>query len=389
MVNIKIKMLIIISALVLSACNKNAENIASVEIIDKVETIENIKITEQVMDQEELSFLDKKFLDLYEQYELEQEYRSIELDDNKQKKLDAHWQKGIQDITEIFFDKNNNLWCSFNGYADGVLATIKYDINENEYKYIHTWTTSGGEDNEEWFDLYINDVRIENEKENIKKIFNEYKVEDIDFGHTLKLMLRNKKMVSEYKEDKNVDDFDSIYFGKSIQGMIPVAQPFEWIILYKDEEKALLLSKEIVSLKRIEGNELKNYLEKTFYYRTILTAQAENISYWGHYDGLVEEVGGVINNEAIILSKDDIKNYFKNVNNHMKAKGNIDTQLDYKNIYNDENKIAYKDMYFDYWINPTNEENGMSSYVDSEGNIKEAPISDIKGVRPAIWINLK
>ena len=73
----------------------------------------------------------------------------------------------------------------------------------------------------------------------------------------------------------------------------------------------------------------------------------------------------------------------------MKAKGNIDTQLDYKNIYNDENKIAYKDMYFDYWINPTNEENGMSSYVDSEGNIKEAPISDIKGVRPAIWINLK
>ena len=386
MVNIKMKMkmLIITSALVLSACNKNTENIGSVE------TTENIEITEQVIDQEELSFLDKKFLDLYEQYELEQEYWTSVLDENKQKKFEAYWETetGIKDITEIFFDKNNNLWCSFKAYSDGALATIKYDINGNVYKYIHKWTTSGGEDYEEWFDLYINGVEIENEKENVKKVFNEYKVEDIDFGHTLKLMLRNKKTVLEYKEDKNVDDFDSIYFGKSIQ--IPVT-PFEWIVLYKDKEKALLLSKEVVSLTSKEGNELKNYLEKTFFYRTILTSQAENISYWYDYKryGIVGEVHGIINNEAIILSKDDIKKYFKNVNNHMKAKGNIDTQFNYENLYNDENKIAYEDMYFDYWINPTNEENGMSSYVDSEGNIKEAPISEIKGVRPAIWINLK
>ena len=72
------------------------------------------------------------------------------------------------------------------------------------------------------------------------------------------------KMVSEYETDKTVEDFDTVFFGRKEQDGIYENgdEDIEWILLYRDEEKALLQTKYIIDeMQYIEIDKQYNLLE--------------------------------------------------------------------------------------------------------------------------------
>ena len=81
--------------------------------------------------------------------------------------------------------------------------------------------------------------------------------------------IANMKMVSEYEDGKTVEDFDTIFLGKKEQdGLFDNGnEDIEWILLYKDDEKAILQTKYVIDEMQYINNgsyDLPEYLKKIY-----------------------------------------------------------------------------------------------------------------------------
>ena len=81
-------------------------------------------------------------------------------------------------------------------------------------------------------------------------------------GNNLKEQIRNAKLVTEYAEDTLVDNIDTVVFGSYPQSDITgdIKEPIEWIVLDRQEDKALLLSKYILDSAKF-NDEINNLWE--------------------------------------------------------------------------------------------------------------------------------
>ena len=99
------------------------------------------------------------------------------------------------------------------------------------------------------------------------------RVTNLDNKYTnLYEQIMDMKMVSEYENDKNIEDFDTIFFGEKEQdGLLDNGnEDIEWILLYKDDEKALLQTKYIIDemqyINILGQYNISEYLNKKYIY---------------------------------------------------------------------------------------------------------------------------
>ena len=132
--------------------------------------------------------------------------------------------------------------------------------------------------------------------------------------------LKNIKVVTQYDINTLIDEFDTVKFGsypqRDISGNIKDA--IEWIVLEKQENKALLLSKYILDCKfyddRLNDSEkedkyipweecsLRNWLNEDFYNNAFNDDEKSKI--------LITSLANNKDDKVFILSLEEIKEYF-------------------------------------------------------------------------------
>ena len=94
----------------------------------------------------------------------------------------------------------------------------------------------------------------------------------------LKKKISKCKSVTKYSMDTGIEDIDSVQFGAYPQGKDGEREFIDWIILKKDKEEALLLSKYILDYLQFDENEFDNYYEETNFY----SWYGSNVEKWLH-----------------------------------------------------------------------------------------------------------
>lgn len=122
------------------------------------------------------------------------------------------------------------------------------------------------------------------EKDSTKKVVEEEKVNETksnvnstnNNGSTVASLIKNAKCVTEYPNTTSINNIDSIKFGSFPQSSTN-NEPIEWIVLEKDNDKALLMSKYCIVNSPYGNNmieegkfpweksDLRNYLNNDFY----------------------------------------------------------------------------------------------------------------------------
>ena len=225
------------------------------------------------------------------------------------------------------------------------------------------------------------------------------------------------KLVSEYTAETNVDEMDTVIFGSYPQSDASgnTKEPIEWIVLDRQGDKILLLSKYILDCKRY-NNEYKDVTWETCTLRNWLNNDFYNSAFSSSEQNKIETTN-VINNNNIdhgtnggnntndkifCLSIDEVRKYFgvgtkaddgyqlgKNVatqgTNFAKSEDNNGNKL-YVSVYHSS------EWYFgnsSFLLRSLGAAQGVASSVNSNGYLYTSGyIVDIRnsGVRPALWI---
>ena len=225
------------------------------------------------------------------------------------------------------------------------------------------------------------------------------------------------KLVSEYTAETNVDEMDTVIFGSYPQSDASgnTKEPIEWIVLDRQGDKTLLLSKYILDCKRY-NNEYKDVTWETCTLRNWLNNDFYNSAFSSSEQNKIETTN-VINNNNIdhgtnggnntndkifCLSIDEVRKYFgvgtkaddgyqlgKNVatqgTNFAKSEDNNGNKL-YVSVYHSS------EWYFgnsSFLLRSLGAAQGVASSVNSNGYLYTSGyIVDIgnSGVRPALWI---
>lgn len=246
---------------------------------------------------------------------------------------------------------------------------------------------------------------------------------------TMLIMNKNNESINHHKiytlddiekiktitEQKNIDidSLDTVKFGKYEQDTIDKSD-IEWIVLEKDGEKALLMSKYILDCKMYDGNKnvvswkkssLRKWLNNEFYnnafekneqkqiIKSNLTNSADTI--WERTEGRDTE------DKIFCLSSAEIEKYYKdeNINDNYYANKFLATRttpyvIIKSNIFvSDEcDKWYVGNSYF--WTRSvskkTTEISGIMP-VNEDGTFAGAWFTDNDtiGVRPAMWVKIK
>lgn len=184
----------------------------------------------------------------------------------------------------------------------------------------------------------------------------------------------------EYKDAsekaKNVNKYK---FGQDV-GTIVEFGGYEWIILAKDDDKTMLVTKECVELKEFSANSYYSLWEEC------------SLREWLNgkfYDGFSEDEKLLIDSSAI------------NTNSHLKLnQGNLydkifllSVQEVVKYFTSDEQFIAkYNGTPVKWWLRTPGMFGIMASTVDTSGKINTAGESiteELVGVRPALWLSIE
>ena len=176
--------------------------------------------------------------------------------------------------------------------------------------------------------------------------------------------IKESSIVSNYDIDYDYEKFDCVTFGSYI---IPATQrtfPIQWLVLSKDDEKALLVSK------------YKTYSLEYDTRNTDLNYYSSNIRFW-------------LNNafERLSFNNDERSVILRNTNDDDSI-----FLLDYDGIkmYMGEH-VAIKEngLFSDYWLK-TNETVNYNEipYIDND-KLQYSNASSLQYVRPAIWVKLK
>ena len=258
---------------------------------------------------------------------------------------------------------------------------------------------------------------------NVTNIINKYldkldeNDEEIDENIDLITNINSIKNIKDYSSDTLIDDMETINFGtypiNDISGK--TKEPIEWIVLEKNNNDALLLSKYIIDCKCYnnefkditwENCDLRKFLNDDFYNEAFNDDERKKIQNAKILNTDNEEyktVGGNDTYDKIFcLSIDEIKKYFgsgKKVNDGFELDKNVSTKAtNYaKNIINNGSKLfvsSENDWYngnSSYWLRSPGYFKNCSSCILENGfldisNMFQGVGYCEYGVRPALYI---
>lgn len=266
--------------------------------------------------------------------------------------------------------------------------------------------------------IIINKTILDNAK---NVITNEIISEKNDLLSLVSSQIRNAKCVTEYDENTEVKDIDSIKFGKAPKNS--KKNKYEWIVLEKKDGKALLLSKYILnaySYYQIHGmdnakkeecvwenSDVRRELNEWFYDDSFDDYEKELIIDTNVINSKNERFGTKSGRNTIdkifILSADECNKYFYNNNMEYNDKNKDNKKLagtknkKYKNYWvQDLYKESKEDEWFSscsrFWLRTQGEMWWTACFVDSNGfvNTRGLTINQAGiGIRPAMWIKYK
>ena len=229
-------------------------------------------------------------------------------------------------------------------------------------------------------------------------------------------------VMGEDYTQKIFDKYDTVLFGMQKSDLIGIfKQPIEWIILAKEKNKALLMTKYVIDCKafdfvdienldRIDDSVKDNYkniawetcslrkwLNEEFVKNSFTHDEIDNI-----LDTTLEDTKTV--DKVFCLNEAEYKKYFDNGGYYEWNRNIGDSHIYYngaiirnKNAFNsDKYKMIEEDATYDYWLRDkdinTKEygiEFGTTKIVNYYGDINfDVNHNEFCGVRPAMWVSL-
>lgn len=347
-----------------------------------LKVFESISINDLNMNNKNTEYLNEKYLELLKKKELDMDLY-IDYNSLNEEEYDKLINRERFNIKDICFDKEGNLWC-YSKPSDGCEKINMFDAKGIEYEFQHLYTTGGGEESD-WYKKSINNQETEYNDEEIIDIFNKFNNLEVDIGRALRLMLKNKKTVREYDEKQFEYNPNVIFFGKYYQNIISLpipTEPIEWLVLYNDNHKALLVSRNILEWKQINSNNISNWTNSEL--NTFLQNDFFNNAFSNKEKSAIIENN---NNEKIsLMTKKDVENHFENMQ-ELKAGGASFYML--TKIHSGTSFVLNKKLTFDYWLKPYDDIKDICEYVDLNGKVTFSNVEDFKGVRPTIWVSLE
>ncbi len=223
--------------------------------------------------------------------------------------------------------------------------------------------------------------------------------------------------------DAIFEKYESIKFGTQKSGLFNISsEPIEWIVLDKQDKKALLMTKYIIDCKAFDYVDIENIdsisaSEKSKY--KDITWESSSLRKWLNTDFYNEcftknEQSKIVetllddtktNDKAFCLSEQEYKKYFDN-NNYYDNLRQIEGLNAYYNGATIRNKkaISYDTLKaipavdtYEYWLRDKDLnikeygiEFGESKIVNYFGDVQSDINCDIYcGVRPAMWVSLE
>ena len=249
------------------------------------------------------------------------------------------------------------------------------------------------------------------------------------FEKDLKLQILKSKCASEYNSDTDIENVDSVHFGSYPQSDVngEKKEPIEWIVLEKNNDEAILVSKYILDYKPfgVSSNwlddswfdsELEKWLHKEFLFNAFARNEIDQIvemevPYQGVHvsDDFEDETGTgygqqvqrhditdfETKNKITLIGLKDCKKYFNLNTLATKTTGYAkEVQTTLKNEKSRENQYYLRDLDVEEQELVGNGFDGTIGlevakvYVDENGNVKGETTEDSFGVRPMIKVSL-
>ena len=296
--------------------------------------------------------------------------------------------KGVKNHSgHLYVEKEKNKWFTGNTYfwlrtigAEQVKASVVY-----EYGYLHEHgvyvdARDCGVRPCMW--ISVNGAKASSTKEENKKDSNDEetkkknnKVEeknDSSKSNSTDNYLKNikdLKLASTYDEDTTDKKMDSIKFGKSKNG-----EDIEWIVLYRDDKKALLLTKYLSVVNPYFEDDNINNVNKKATWETSTIREWLNTKYYNETFSNSEKEYIILSklettsDNVFLLSVDEVNKYLKKT----KARSSDFASAD------------------SWWLRTTGQDEKFAAFVKNDGKIDEdgAFINSDKSTRPAIWVSL-
>ena len=281
-------------------------------------------------------------------------------------------------------------------------------------------------------------IDLEHKTNSNKKIENSDNNED----KTLNDKIKNAKLLKGNSFNTCIEDVDTVKFGKYEQDGNDEngKEDIEWVVLAREDDKALIMSKYILELKKYndekedityENSSIRAFLNDEFYNdafndtekNTIVETLVENKDNNNIYqksssgDKKISTIGGEDTNDNVfLLSFSEVKKYFGNLSAiYMNAGKATETEKKYfKNDTNlcnttitkavNENNAhetgkSYKSypplkinstkyQQTDWWLRDIGRYQNYACFVSEGINDKGVQVTSIKGVRPCMWIKI-
>ena len=225
------------------------------------------------------------------------------------------------------------------------------------------------------------------------------------------------KLVSEYSENTKVDQMDTITFGSYPQSDASgnTKEPIEWIVLDKQEDKALLMAKYVLDFKCYNDEKkyitwkdctLRDWLNVTFYNTAFNSNEIGkiNITYVLNNNKEGVSADGMTYDHIFLLSLDEAEKYFSstsmNFNARRAAKGTYYAKnIHYKGLglsyvndnTDDSDEWSVND---DFWLRSIDMRGRYRSSiivsaakVGDRGHLSGLTVDYDLGVRPAMWVS--
>ena len=210
--------------------------------------------------------------------------------------------------------------------------------------------------------------------------------------HPVVEQIKNARTTVDYANDTLVNQMNTVLFGSYPQSDVSGSRkdPIEWIVLEKQNDKALLMSKLIIEndvfsnqiVSNYNNSSIREYLNNSLYY-SIFGDEDKNIV-------LYTDIDGVSNNLFLISYSEFIKYFGTNVTDNKKGTSYVTDYLKYsRNDITVSNKAGT--WYYgnsSYWLRDI--VGGNALYVGLSGKLKNTGDSMTlnDGVRPAVWVSL-
>ena len=223
--------------------------------------------------------------------------------------------------------------------------------------------------------------------------------------------IQDAKLVSQYDVETTVDNMDTVLFGSYYQNDSSNKEPIEWLVLDRQGDKSLLLSKYILDCK-CYNDTLENITWENCTLRNWLNSTFVNSAFSSSEQALIDTTnvintptvintqnakysvgaGNNTNDKIFCLSIDEVEKYFNqpdkriatHATNYAKSVDNNGYHLDVyigSDWYNNNSS---------FWLRSPGHDKMYAAIISNGGYHNENGINVnhlSRGVRPALWVS--